>query len=103
MRAHRSASRPSAGGATRTGWPRPGGSAPPPRRTGHASRPGWWGPSGRGPRVPSSRRSEEHTSELQSPDHLVCRLLLEKKKVIARIENTLTQVKSLYIDLRLVL
>src|SRR5258708_19076581 len=26
------------------------------------------------------RRSEEHTSELQSPDHLVCRLLLEKKK-----------------------
>src|SRR5258708_30066272 len=31
----------------------------------------WW--NGR-------RRSEEHTSELQSPDHLVCRLLLEKKK-----------------------
>src|SRR5258708_13466388 len=31
--------------------------------------------------TPSSRpRSEEHTSELQSPDHLVCRLLLEKKK-----------------------
>src|SRR5947208_4671520 len=27
-----------------------------------------------------SHRSEEHTSELQSPDHLVCRLLLEKKK-----------------------
>src|SRR5258708_31132682 len=27
-----------------------------------------------------STRSEEHTSELQSPDHLVCRLLLEKKK-----------------------
>src|SRR5207244_12597554 len=27
-----------------------------------------------------SSRSEEHTSELQSPDHLVCRLLLEKKK-----------------------
>src|SRR5258708_17135428 len=25
-------------------------------------------------------RSEEHTSELQSPDHLVCRLLLEKKR-----------------------
>src|SRR5215216_7687100 len=32
-----------------------------------------------GRRTPS-RRSEEHTSELQSPDHLVCRLLLEKKK-----------------------
>src|SRR5258708_10497400 len=29
-----------------------------------------------------SARSEEHTSELQSPDHLVCRLLLEKKKKI---------------------
>src|SRR5260363_440652 len=29
----------------------------------------------------SKRRSEEHTSELQSPDHLVCRLLLEKKKI----------------------
>src|SRR5258708_17894158 len=29
----------------------------------------------------SAARSEEHTSELQSPDHLVCRLLLEKKKV----------------------
>src|SRR5947208_10216392 len=28
----------------------------------------------------SGTRSEEHTSELQSPDHLVCRLLLEKKK-----------------------
>src|SRR5258708_8908175 len=28
----------------------------------------------------SPLRSEEHTSELQSPDHLVCRLLLEKKK-----------------------
>src|SRR5438876_8148637 len=28
----------------------------------------------------SSERSEEHTSELQSPVHLVCRLLLEKKK-----------------------
>src|SRR5258708_17807093 len=29
---------------------------------------------------PTTSRSEEHTSELQSPDHLVCRLLLEKKK-----------------------
>src|SRR5207244_1627110 len=31
------------------------------------------------PQVVEFRRSEEHTSELQSPDHLVCRLLLEKK------------------------
>src|SRR5690348_18409384 len=30
--------------------------------------------------APQNRRSEEHTSELQSPVHLVCRLLLEKKK-----------------------
>src|SRR5258708_30730010 len=30
--------------------------------------------------IPDRCRSEEHTSELQSPDHLVCRLLLEKKK-----------------------
>src|SRR5690348_17872662 len=38
-------------------------------------------------------RSEEHTSELQSPVHLVCRLLLEKKKkiqkaIIPRSKNT---------------
>src|SRR5690625_6710320 len=31
------------------------------------------------PRIESSIRSEEHTSELQSRGHLVCRLLLEKK------------------------
>src|SRR5258708_30037718 len=33
-----------------------------------------------GPQCRHRWRSEEHTSELQSPDHLVCRLLLEKKK-----------------------
>src|SRR5258708_27062885 len=33
-----------------------------------------------GPTARHVLRSEEHTSELQSPDHLVCRLLLEKKK-----------------------
>src|SRR5438552_13735847 len=33
--------------------------------------------------IPGSR-SEEHTSELQSPDHLVCRLLLEKKNIKTR-------------------
>src|SRR2546422_1915138 len=37
-----------------------------------------WGPRGRPP--PAPERSEEHTSELQSRLHLVCRLLLEKKK-----------------------
>src|SRR5690348_17694885 len=35
--------------------------------------------AGRGPHR-GAARSEEHTSELQSPVHLVCRLLLEKKK-----------------------
>src|SRR5882724_12604001 len=42
-------------------------------RTGLAGEPG-------GARVPDAARSEEHTSELQSLRHLVCRLLLEKKK-----------------------
>src|SRR5690348_17532214 len=36
----------------------------------------------------ASPRSEEHTSELQSPVHLVCRLLLEKKKNKTHIPNT---------------
>src|SRR5258708_9899205 len=39
-------------------------------------------------RLVGGMRSEEHTSELQSPDHLVCRLLLEKKK------NTMTTQQS---------
>src|SRR5258708_6509049 len=51
----------------------------------HAAQPDWLiagGESGHGARP--MKRSEEHTSELQSPDHLVCRLLLEKKKRIAQ-------------------
>src|SRR5258708_29102502 len=39
---------------------------------------------GCGSKVRTTPRSEEHTSELQSPDHLVCRLLLEKKKQYRR-------------------
>src|SRR5690348_17410162 len=39
----------------------------------------------------SSPRSEEHTSELQSPVHLVCRLLLEKKK---KKKSTATIIRS---------
>src|SRR5258708_7534796 len=35
----------------------------------------------------AASRSEEHTSELQSPDHLVCRLLLEKKKKKYRVRS----------------
>src|SRR2546422_6884276 len=39
-------------------------------------------------RGPGAYRSEEHTSELQSRLHLVCRLLLEKKKKIAKTPPT---------------
>src|SRR2546426_5881660 len=39
-----------------------------------------WSSRRRGERRGPSSRSEEHTSELQSPCNLVCRLLLEKKK-----------------------
>src|SRR3712207_8703614 len=38
-----------------------------------------------------ARRSEEHTSELQSRQYLVCRLLLEKKKKITKLSNTIHQ------------
>src|SRR3712207_8730670 len=45
---------------------------------------GWWkgrcGRPARRARIRSGSRSEEHTSELQSRQYLVCRLLLEKKK-----------------------
>src|SRR5258708_13298870 len=41
------------------------------------------GPRASGRRFDHRSRSEEHTSELQSPDHLVCRLLLEKKQARA--------------------
>src|SRR5580704_18488999 len=39
-------------------------------------------------------RSEEHTSELQSPVHLVCRLLLEKKKQKIRQKTSLKKKKK---------
>src|SRR5258708_31366219 len=41
-----------------------------------------------------SCRSEEHTSELQSPDHLVCRLLLEKKKKKQTEQSSLYQMHA---------
>src|SRR3712207_7795539 len=55
-----------AAGAAPRGWRRRWGRPAAPRR-------GWPPPAGGG-------RSEEHTSELQSRQYLVCRLLLEKKK-----------------------
>src|SRR5262245_64088429 len=60
-------------------------SAPSPRRA-SPSRPrpagssAWSTASPSSPLIPPPARSEEHTSELQSLRHLVCRLLLEKKK-----------------------
>src|SRR5258708_14216318 len=39
-------------------------------------------------------RSEEHTSELQSPDHLVCRLLLEKKKNTDKRQKTSDEIST---------
>src|SRR5690625_6145700 len=39
------------------------------------------------PNLKSNERSEEHTSELQSRGHLVCRLLLEKKKNTKRMKT----------------
>src|SRR3712207_7314747 len=45
----------------------------------------------------SARRSEEHTSELQSRQYLVCRLLLEKKKKNA-LKDILTQVHSILLN-----
>src|SRR2546426_7213418 len=62
--------------------PRSRGSLPP-RAACRRFAPRWAGPPATGPRGPPLRdfpRSEEHTSELQSPCNLVCRLLLEKKK-----------------------
>src|SRR5258708_16707055 len=46
-------------------------------------------------RVISDHRSEEHTSELQSPDHLVCRLLLEKKKDVVLLKEVLRSASKL--------
>src|SRR5256885_5688339 len=43
-----------------------------------------------GVQLPLEQRSEEHTSELQSPCNLVCRLLLEKKKKTDTSTGTLT-------------
>src|SRR5438094_6319310 len=45
---------------------------------------------------PCMRRSEEHTSELQSPYDLVCRLLLEKKKETKH-EEKIASIKQIYI------
>src|SRR3712207_8275699 len=62
------------------GRPLPAGPAPGPGRGGPAEPAGGRGGADHG--LAGDRRSEEHTSELQSRQYLVCRLLLEKKKNI---------------------
>src|SRR5258708_25991035 len=51
-------------------------------------------------RPPPPVRSEEHTSELQSPDHLVCRLLLEKKKIRNILYSTVNMRRGKHVILR---
>src|SRR3712207_8612647 len=67
------------------------GPATPRRRGPAADRPGRRDGGGRGRLAARDRgrRSEEHTSELQSRQYLVCRLLLEKKKKTKTINTTL--------------
>src|SRR2546429_1110424 len=72
--------------------PRPGTRAPP--RTARSARSAIPRPaslSARRSGETAARRSEEHTSELQSRLHLVCRLLLEKKKENLDSHVTLTE------------
>src|SRR5256885_4400934 len=65
---------------------RPGRTARTPRRNGqHPRRCIAASPQPTIPPTDGGRRSEEHTSELQSPCNLVCRLLLEKKKKTSKI------------------
>src|SRR5258708_18543767 len=51
--------------------------------------------------LPHLNRSEEHTSELQSPDHLVCRLLLEKKKTTIPACTLADHIVKGYVDVSL--
>src|SRR5690554_7399290 len=63
-------------------------------RHGRHPRPDRRGEPGGGSRPPV--RSEEHTSELQSRPHLVCRLLLEKKKKTNTKHKSTETIKTLY-------
>src|SRR5258708_17608330 len=77
--------RPAATGAFRSQWMRQSSAAS--TKCGAN-----WGFSDAEPaRARNQPRSEEHTSELQSPDHLVCRLLLEKKKNKSTTHKRVTQ------------
>src|SRR5687768_18279280 len=70
----------------------------------HEGRGGQRGPRGHRVRQVVQVRSEEHTSELQSRLHLVCRLLLEKKKTtkqnIRKIHNKIIVARNSYISVK---
>src|SRR3712207_7619661 len=68
--------------------PAPGAAAAVPQRAVHRGRELPL-PAGRAAAGAGGARSEEHTSELQSRQYLVCRLLLEKKKIHHNSEHTL--------------
>src|SRR5258708_9306760 len=70
--------------AKRPGRSRPGCQGGTPTRSGGGPTSGGKVEGGKRqhPGTQGQDRSEEHTSELQSPDHLVCRLLLEKKMLL---------------------
>src|SRR5690606_41661821 len=76
----------------RSGCPAATTSAPPPPASGRGARPGprTAGRPASTSRLPASSatRSEEHTSELQSRENLVCRLLLEKKNCNSSLSAT---------------
>src|SRR3712207_7890351 len=82
----------------RSGWPWRRGAGGGPRRgeavgePGHGGRPG----PGQHRHRHGGRRSEEHTSELQSRQYLVCRLLLEKKTKVEAIRKNTT--RSVFLD-----
>src|SRR5256885_7312631 len=65
---------------------------PPPRRRLHQAPPRHLTPPPSRPAL----RSEEHTSELQSPCNLVCRLLLEKKKTYTSIKSNHSSHQNLH-------
>src|SRR2546426_9241161 len=73
-------------------WPRPARTKR--DRTSHGPTRAAGAPQRRTTGTGSRRRSEEHTSELQSPCNLVCRLLLEKKKQKKK-KNQITRCEQL--------
>src|SRR5205814_3097760 len=66
-----------------------------PVETTHSMKPGVAPKVARGCSKTCKKRSEEHTSELQSLRHLVCRLLLEKKKNNKKNNNSIRKLRNI--------